>query len=330
MGKASLLTHVKTQTEIQGLLNFAGGPSSLLVLTNSLDGSSDIIVELCKDAKVDVFRFNIDLFEDYEIKFSKDTFIIADPVNRRVDLLSDNYRLLWRKPFLDLVNRDSMEEVNPIVRGQYQSLLRTMVELAKSRKLLSVVEPYGEQRLPKLRQLDEARHLFSVPDYEFSVQESRLKSKLTVTKPLGDPSTLGNSVFYTSIVQSEDLERPFPWFLQEAIVGGIDITGVYIDGKTWFFESDFERGASKIDWRTEINSSHQSRWKAWNNGTSMDLQARVYKLMTNWQLRYGRLDFILAENDQLWFLECNPNGQFGWLDDGDLTLHRAFLASAIK
>jgi len=45
-------------------------------------------------------------------------------------------------------------------------------------------------------------------------------------------------------------------------------------------------------------------------------------------LHYGRLDFILHD-DILYFLECNSNGQFGWLDDKNtMALHREFLAAA--
>jgi D-alanine-D-alanine ligase-like ATP-grasp enzyme len=33
-------------------------------------------------------------------------------------------------------------------------------------------------------------------------------------------------------------------------------------------------------------------------------------------LRFGRLDFVL-EDDTLYFLEVNPNGQWAWLDLND-------------
>jgi hypothetical protein len=46
-------------------------------------------------------------------------------------------------------------------------------------------------------------------------------------------------------------------------------------------------------------------------------------------LRYGRLDF-LSSQDELTFLEVNPNGQFGWLDEPDSwPLHRAVLDAAL-
>ena len=52
--------------------------------------------------------------------------------------------------------------------------------------------------------------------------------------------------------------------------------------------------------------------------------------MKEFDLRYGRLDFI-EENDIFYFLECNPNGQFGWLDDTKtFHLHNKFVEAFLK
>jgi D-alanine-D-alanine ligase-like ATP-grasp enzyme len=56
----------------------------------------------------------------------------------------------------------------------------------------------------------------------------------------------------------------------------------------------------------------------------------VREYMQALRLNYGRLDFILHD-DELYFLECNTNGEFGWLDDSQsLTLHRKFLDAALN
>ena len=52
--------------------------------------------------------------------------------------------------------------------------------------------------------------------------------------------------------------------------------------------------------------------------------------MREFGLNYGRLDFI-EENDIFYFLECNANGQFGWLDDKKtLYLHKKFVEAFLK
>ena len=50
--------------------------------------------------------------------------------------------------------------------------------------------------------------------------------------------------------------------------------------------------------------------------------------MNELDLNYGRLDFI-EDKENLYFLEVNPNGQFGWLDfidnDKKFKLHNKFV-----
>ena len=36
--------------------------------------------------------------------------------------------------------------------------------------------------------------------------------------------------------------------------------------------------------------------------------------MNDCGLKFGRLDFLVVENNQIVFLEVNPNGQWAWLD----------------
>ena len=39
------------------------------------------------------------------------------------------------------------------------------------------------------------------------------------------------------------------------------------------------------------------------------------KYLSRLQLNFGCFDFILTPNDEYVFLECNPNGQWGWIED---------------
>jgi hypothetical protein len=150
-----------------------------------------------------------------------------------------------------------------------------------------------------------------------------------ITKPLGNPQIGEENIFYTHRVSSGDLFRPYPWFVQEALIGGRDITCVYIHGRSYFYECEFARHADAIDWRTEINTPQQSAWHLIEAAITDAWSHSVIEYMRRCKLHYGRLDFIL-HGDTLFFLECNSNGQFGWLDCADsLYLHHAFLDAAL-
>ena len=75
----------------------------VLILTNSFDGTSNIIQEILKKKDIKFLRWNVDLWDKYEIYFDQDHFSITDPVNNSISSKND-LKILWRKPFIDLMN----------------------------------------------------------------------------------------------------------------------------------------------------------------------------------------------------------------------------------
>ncbi|MHB8310476.1 MAG: hypothetical protein ACYDCY_08700 [Metallibacterium sp.] len=307
--------------------------TTLLILTNSVDGTCDVLVQIAAESGLQVFRWNVDLWQRYETCFDGQHFWISDPVGRTIDAAATDVFLLWRKPFTDLMRFEelSIETVDcEQAKAQMGQWIQAVVALMMSEGRVRLVEPYADRRLPKLFQLRLAKHYFVVPRSHFSITEQPAGfGPAMVAKPLGNPSVGEQSIFYTRIVSCEELCRPYPWFLQEALVQGRDITCVYIFGRSYFFECEFFRSEDAIDWRVEINSEYQSRWRPMRNNLIPEWEAAVKGYMHLARLHYGRLDFIL-QGDALNFLECNSNGQFGWLDDmSSLVLHREFLSAAL-
>jgi ATP-grasp ribosomal peptide maturase len=46
-----------------------------------------------------------------------------------------------------------------------------------------------------------------------------------------------------------------------------------------------------------------------------DTRVQVTRYMERFGLRYGALDFVVDHDGRWWFLECNPGGQYGWLEN---------------
>jgi hypothetical protein len=81
------------------------------------------------------------------------------------------------------------------------------------------------------------------------------------------------------------------------------------------------------DWRIR-NGAHKDNWRPWEMPPGVS--ERIGSYMQRLGLHFGRLDFIIGEADEVSFLEVNPNGQFGWLDDATVwPLHRAVLDAAL-
>jgi len=284
---------------------------------------------LLKDADVPTFRWNVDLWEHYEVRIENDRCEFVDPTGRSVDLYNDDVFLLWRKPFVELaldhdkrLSSDNLE----FAKSELRQILLLVDAVFSVRQRTVFIEPYADRRLPKLLQLKIASEFFDVPSYAFSVRENVLDDPVVI-KALGNPQ-VGRKIFYTTKPSSSaSLLRPFPWFSQQAILGGSDITCVYLDGDVNFFQCEFIRNPTSVDWRREIGSETQSLWNPVHLGNEIDELTK--RLMRKFDLAFGRLDFI-KHGEKLYFLECNSNGQFGWLDNSELRLHRRFAALVIE
>jgi hypothetical protein len=303
-----------------------------LILTNSMDGTADVLSRIFSEAGRPFFRWNVDLWKDYEIEFDGSDFRIADPTGREISTAGTQTTLIWRKPFIELMDFGDATLGSPD-QGHAQSQIRhcllALVANMRDKKLLKLVEPYADRRLPKLFQVREARSFFAVPRSYFSIQNAPTSlGEEVVSKPLGEMAIDKDRIIYTSRVEVSNLLRPYPWYLQEALIGGRDLTCVHMLGHNYFYESGFARGTDAIDWRVEINGPSQSTWHPVSHPKLDAWKGSVNRLMNHFKLHFGRLDFILKD-DTLLFLECNPNGQFGWLDDpSGLTLHHQFVESA--
>jgi hypothetical protein len=303
-----------------------------LILTNSIDGTADVFSKIMLEKGESFFRWNIDLWDDYEIEFNGNEFNLTEPTGRRISTSDANSILIWRKPLIELMSFEKSnlaESDKEQARSQMRHCMLALVAVMRASKRLRLVEPHADRRLPKLFQLKEARDFFRVPSTSFSVLGSSVDmAEEVVSKSLGDLAVGQDGIFYTTRVRIDELFRPYPWFLQEALLGGQDITCVHIFGENYFYECDFHRDNSSIDWRVEINSDSQSAWRRMEHKKIREWKDAVNGYMRRVGLYYGRLDFILKDG-VLIFLECNSNGQFGWLDDSNnYQLHRAFLAAA--
>ena len=306
-------------------------PAMLLIVTNSLDGTSDVLSGLAEKRGLGLFRLNTDLLNHYQIHIDAEGFSIADPTGRRIRR-GDITSCLWRKPwhssndFLLSYPAEEREWLN----SQLKVLVREIVNLCRYDGKLRLIENDASRRADKVMQMEVAKRHFKVPSWEY-VLNAEAAAGRRVTKALS-PNLLTKDglahSLYTTVVEAKSLSPRYPWLVQDIAPGSRDTTLVYIAGKMALFGVARRRDGSTVDWRVTINTDHEDQWEQLQLNPEF---ARATELLMNeLGLRYGRLDFILDEaSGDSWFLEVNANGQFGWLDDSDLTLHGWFLDAAL-
>ncbi|MFM9447519.1 ATP-grasp ribosomal peptide maturase [Streptomyces acidiscabies] len=68
--------------------------------------------------------------------------------------------------------------------------------------------------------------------------------------------------------------------------------------------------AGVVDWRAEYRNLSYEPIKCPD-----DIRRALLRFLAGFGLNFGAFDFALTTDDAWWFLECNPNGQWAWLED---------------
>jgi hypothetical protein len=279
--------------------------SDLLIITNSYDVTTDLLLDRLPEGHV--FRFNFDQVDRYKIRFDQSGFCITAPDGREVrsEKVSKAY---WRKPFNAEPEATAFGAAHQYAQAEWRYFLNELVNLLWSDGRFVLVEPFAERRIGKLLQLLHAKTIFHVPPYEF-VSNVIASASEAVAKSLSN-EPIDGKVLFTTKVQTEELDHHYPWFLQKYVPAAFDVTAVYVGGKVFAFKLCRDFLGESPDWRRYI--SPEQRW------TPMvlpeDLLRAVSIYMERLKLSFGRLDFLLDDQQRYWFCEVNPNGQFAWLD----------------
>lgn len=67
--------------------------------------------------------------------------------------------------------------------------------------------------------------------------------------------------------------------------------------------------AGVLDWRAEYRHLKYEPIKCPD-----EIRRALLRFLAGFGLRFGAFDFALTAEDEWWFLECNPNGQWAWLE----------------
>lgn len=281
----------------------------LLILTNSLDGTVDLLLEAA--GQTPIFRFNVDMWADYEFRIDAERFSISDPTGRSISEGSVS-TCYWRKPRFDLLEAIPQGgSISGWLKAQWRYAVREVWNICRNGGKARLVEAGAELRFGKIMQLRTAGKYFGVPPWSF-VRSSAIPrwEKPAITKALDVEFVSDAKILYTRKVDLETLDPSYPWLLQEEVEASHDLTVVYVAGRCFGFTLD-RKLFEGVDWRVDINRVEHP-WEDYELGP--DLTRRICAFMDEARLAYGRLDFLLKDGEA-WFLEINPNGQYAWLDE---------------
>ncbi len=300
----------------------------ILILTNSTDGSSDVLCQLCARKNLPVLRFNVDLYHEYQVTIRAGDFQIVDPKGRSASLTSVTH-CYWRKPFFytPLPEDICAPEERTWVQNHLENLTREIGNQCLAAGKLKLVDPHAERRFGKIMQMSLAQNFLDVPDWQVGINVDSGSGKRIVKTLTPDMiETEARRFVYSTPVDVTRLSKGYPWFVQDLASGNRDVTILYVLGDCYGYQLSLSRDDIPADWRVLIGTD-DCQWEP--HALPEDISKAIRGYMESANLHFGRLDFIVDES-QYWFLEVNSNGQYGWLDQVDsFPIHHRILEAIL-
>ena len=287
----------------------------LLVVSNSYDTTTDLLVHRLGAEKV--FRFNFDIWSDYAIEITSSSFQIVDPVGRSAG--PDNIaKVLWRKPWSRGPYRPaSITDEDRFYDQEVWYAVRDIVNLLWRAGRVVLVEPYAERRAGKFLQMRIAAKHLRVPAFQFRLRRPSvfMEAQTVVVKSLTS-ETVGpaekRELLFTTKVGDNTLSPECPWMVQTHVDAEKDVTVAFVYDQLFAFELDRTSfRATTPDWRELPTDRQGGQWIP--HSLPDGLSRHIFAFMRDMGLQFGRLDFLKA-SFEYYFLEVNTNGEWAWLD----------------
>ena len=125
------------------------------------------------------------------------------------------------------------------------------------------------------------------------------------------------NVVFTNLMNEKDLAemdglKYCPMTFQEIIPKKLELRITVVGEQVFTASIDSQKQeAAKSDWRKK-GIEFMNDWKKFD--LPKDIEKKLLALMDYFGLNYGAIDMILTPNDELYFLEVNPVGEFFWLE----------------
>lgn len=297
----------------------------ILFITNKEDVTVDIIVNKLNERSIPYYRFNTeDLVEEIEVTFDfeHDAAFLYEKRKKLELNLNDVHSVYFRRA--KLPEFYSLSDISEIERNYLKKesyyLLQGIYDFLSAKFWLN---DYWAIRKAenKIFQLQLAKKTgFNVPDSLITncidSAEKFIKEKECIIKPIKTGAIDGGSKsIFTNILSPQDeLNRIqfFPSFFQQHIKKQADIRLTIVGHHIFSAQiNSQDREDTKVDWRAGNSMSLE-----YNHIRLPDnLISKCRKFMQCLDLNYGALDFILEPSGKFTFLEINPNGQWGWIEN---------------
>ena len=305
----------------------------ILILTHEKDGTTDLVIEKLKEKKASYVRFDTENFPEktkLTIKLSKGK-MNGEIIFENTTTSLNDVSVIWnRRPHKPEINSIKDTKIKEWAEEESWQLLNCLWGLMENRFWVNPIESNGKIQFNKPYQMLVAHKiglktphsiLTNNPDevIKFS-DEIGEDMALKVIKATAVHCSDKILLMHTKKISKKDIGeqaltgvRFSPVFLQKYIAKKTELRITVVGEKVFACEIDSQScKETEEDWRKHIFLKEEIPHRVYN--LPYNVKNKCIKLTKELGLYFGAIDMILTPNDEYVFLEINPNGQWGWIE----------------
>lgn len=301
----------------------------ILIITHKSDYTADYLINKLNVLSISYYRLNCEDIDKFPYSIN-----LQNHFNLQFDSISEFDSVWFRRTKLpDLTAIENYAE-RIYIANEYDALLNNLYDTIKTKKWLSY-PGYIYKAENKLYQLSAAKELgFSLPDTLVTNNHSELFAFIkkhdnnVILKPINQGRIdFGNfnKLIYTNKLKHEHIEQLkeynlTPCIYQQYIDKLYEVRVTVVDSKVFAAKVDSQSTTdTKIDWRKQ-------KLKFTSYILPKEIEVKCISLLKSLNISFGAIDLIKSINNEYYFLEINPNGQWAWIEiDTGLNISEAII-----
>ena len=305
----------------------------ILILTHAKDGTTDLITEKLKEKNASFVRFDTENFPEkikLTIKLNKcdwSGYMFFDGT-KKIDL--KDISVVWnRRPHKPEINSIKDTKTKEWAEEESWQLLKCLWKLMEDRFWVNPIESNEKIQFNKPYQMFVANKIglktpYSIltnnPNDVISFCNETEEVALKVIKSVAVHYPEKIFLMHTKKISKKDINeqsltgvRHSPVFLQKYIAKKTELRITVVGEKVFACEIDSQScKETEEDWRKHIFVKNDIPHRKYD--LPCDIKNKCIRLTKELGLYFGAIDMILTPSNDYVFLEINPNGQWGWIE----------------
>ncbi len=298
----------------------------ILIVTNSADPHADAVISRFVETNR-ILRLNTEgILSDWDFDFDGSECFISDPLGGKINT-KDIAAVWYRRPEKPVVQESMHEDLAHVkIDEAWHGLYHVLHSVSDSSWM---GHPLRDKRASsRVAQLQIAKSIgFNIPPTCISRKAQEIRTFAgafddVVVKPLGNKGITSEALWIPYF--SERISSSILLEESDAILGStFNYLQAYIPKRREWRITVVGREVFPCTLDTQNASGAESDWRRVSHDVikhqagilPKGMASKLFLFMDHFDLPFGAFDFIETDQGDFYFLECNANGQWLWIEE---------------